>query len=179
MDRNAFIHHATNAMTITGGNHKGIAESKIGKLARDIVRVLAINFIGDKHDGTFVRPQGLGDILIGGGSTTLGINQKKYKVCLTDGLVRLVCHWLFNTIDIVSGNTTGIDNNITEVAHCTFAILSVTGKPCELRNNCITGTGQPIKQRGFADVRSAYKCNNGNHYERTSMANRRPPFVMT
>ena len=164
MGRDTFVNHATNAMSVACGDHKGIAEAKVSELSRDVVGILTINFVGNQHHGTLVDPQRFGDVLISGRSATFSIYQKKDKVCFTNRLMRLIGHRLFNTIDIISGNTAGIYHDVTKITHGAFAVLSITGKPRKLSNNGIPGAGQPIKQRRLANIRSADKSNDRNHF---------------
>ena len=154
--------HLSDTATVSTGNRQGLAHTHAGKLGAGQVGVDVVDLVDDQEAALVTATQVLTNHLIGSGQPGAGIHQKQHGIRFFDGLQRLLGHLRVNAF-LVTGNTTGVDDDIGSPLPLGLAVLAITGQTRQVADNRVTGLGQAVKQGGLADVRAAHQGNYGNH----------------
>ncbi|MOA04854.1 hypothetical protein D3C78_1244270 [compost metagenome] len=144
------------------GDRDRMAHAQRGEFGAGHFRVDVVDLVGD-HVGTLVTfAQMLGDHLVGGGKTGLGIYQEQNDIGFFDGQQRLLGHLFVHTV-LVTGDTAGVDQNVGTPLPLGLTVLAITGQTGQVADDGVTSPGQAVEQGGLADVRSAHQGDYGNH----------------
>ena len=64
---------------------------------------------------------------------------------------------------LVTGDTTGVDQNVGTPLPLGLTVLAITGQTGQVADDGVASPGQAVEQGGLADVRSAHQGDYGNH----------------
>ncbi|MNO94180.1 hypothetical protein D3C76_857940 [compost metagenome] len=147
---------------LSTGDADGVAHAQRRELGDGNLRIDVVDLVGDQERALVALAQVLGNHLVGSGQAGAGVNQEQDHIGFFDGQQRLLGHFLVHAL-LVTGNTTGVDQDVRTALPARFTVLAVSGQPGQVADDSVAGPGQAVEHGGFTDVRSAHQGDYGNH----------------
>lgn len=128
---------------------------------------LAVGFVGNKQDRFVDFSESIGHFGVQGYQSAARVDNKQEHIGFFDGREDLQFDLVGQIIDVLDSDSTGIDQ--FEMATFMFdqGRKAISGHPGKVFDDRQAATVEPIKDRTFADIRSAYNCNARNSHRKT------------
>ncbi|MNZ46911.1 hypothetical protein D3C78_646080 [compost metagenome] len=156
------LQQVVDATALSTGDADGVAHAQRRELGDGNLRIDVVDLVGDQERALVALAQVLGNHLVGGGQAGAGVNQEQDHIGFFDGQQRLLGHFFVHAV-LVTGNTTGVDQDVRTALPARFTVLAVSGQPGQVADDSVAGPGQAVEHGGFTDVRSAHQGDYGNH----------------
>ena len=102
------------------------------------------------------------------------IQDKHHHIGLGDCLARLFGHFLIDAGACIGLEAAGIHNDVLVRALPAVAVMAVASQTRSIRDDGVTRAGQPIEQRGLADIGSPHEGDHWFHKASPSQSGRKP-----
>ena len=145
------------------GNRQRIAHAQRAELGAGQVGVDVVDLVGHQEGALVALAQVLANHLVGGAQTGTRIDHEQHGIGFFDGLQGLLGHLRVDAV-FVTGNTTGVDHDISAPLPLGLAILAITRQPREIADDGIPSSGQAVEQCGLAHVGAAHQGDYRNHW---------------
>src|SRR5471032_3026417 len=154
--------HLGDTATVSTGDRDRVAQAHRTELGTGRLRIDVIDLVGDQIGTLVALAQVLANHLVGSGVARAGVHQEQHDIGFFDSEQRLLGH-LFVHAMLVTGDTTGVDNNVGAPLPLCLTVLAITGQTGQVADDGVASPGQAVEQGGLADVRSAHQGDYGNH----------------
>ncbi|MNF94286.1 hypothetical protein D3C84_769910 [compost metagenome] len=144
------------------GNTNGVAHAQRSEFSTGHFRIDVVDLVGHQQGAFVALAQVLGNHLVGGGEASLGVYQEQNDIGFFDSQQRLLGHLFVHAV-FITGNTTGVDQDVGAPLPLCLTVLAITGQTGKVADNSVAAFGQAVEHGGFTDVRSAHQGDYGNH----------------
>ncbi|MNJ36171.1 hypothetical protein D3C77_309500 [compost metagenome] len=150
------------ATALGTGDANGVAHAQWRELGDGHLRIDVVDLVGHQERALVALAQVLGNHLVSGSQAGTRVHQEQHHIGFFDGQQRLLGHFFVHAM-LVTGNTTGVDQDVRTALPARFTVLAVSGQPGQVADDSVAGPGQAVEHGGFTDVRSAHQGDYGNH----------------
>ena len=128
---------------------------------------LAVGFVGNQQDWFVDFSEPIGDLSIQRDQSAARVDDKDQQVRLFDCGHDLRFDLVGQIVDVFDPDSAGVDQLKVTAFVLDEGSEAIAGHPGKIFNDRQSTAGDPVKNRAFADVRSAYNCNAWDSHRRT------------
>ena len=143
------------ALAVLARNRKRLAEAERPGLGDAGVAGAALGLVGGEDHRPLIAAQDAGEDLVARGDALAGVDQEQHHVRFLDGQFGLGAHARFQAVVVDVLEAGRVDQDQVEVAQAAAGEAAVAGDAGPVVDDGELLAGQPVEQRGLADVRPA------------------------